>query len=245
MSLQLDKSRTEYHKRIVASIGDALKVTSYANIPRISPLGRDIDGRIYWALTPGMNEREDALDLLQSYSQGRTHKSSRSRRNPLVPSEEDRSALRKWSWFVAVWGKRPPTAERALVEDDSEDEDDDDGDDEEQWWGFWEPDEITKLASWVHFKADFEDIPEQMFNRSVRVPSGARPQSPESDVDMEDPADDKSSDDELNDDDMEVSMIPTKDEIVTLVEELEQYASLLRGRIKRNEETEDSRPVRR
>lgn len=234
-SLQLDKSRSEYHKRNMATIDDALKVTSYASIPRITPLGRDIEGRIYWALTPGMNEREDALDLLQSYSQGRAQKTSRSRRKPLVPSEEDRSALRKWSWFVAVCGKRPPIVERTLVDDDSEYEEDEDEEDEEQWWGFWEPEEITKLASWVHFKASLAD----------RAPSSARTQSPDSDVDMDDLTDDESSDDKLEGDDMEASMIPTEGEIVTLVEVLEQYASLLRGRIKRDEDTEDTRPTRR
>lgn len=246
--MQLDKSKTEYHKRIVAAIDDALKVTSYANIPRISPLGRDIEGRIYWALTPGMNEREDALYLLQSYSQERAHRSSRSRRKPVVPSEEDRSALRRWSWFIAVWGKRPPIAERTLVDDDSEDEDDDDDDDddeEDQWWGFWEPEEITKLASWVHFKAGLEDNSEQMSNRCVRAPSGVRMQFPDLDVDMEDLTDDESCDNNVEDDDMEASMITTKGEIVTLVKELEQYASLLRRRIKRNDETEEIHPVRR
>ena len=222
----------------MAAIDDALKVASYANIPRISPLGRDIEGRIYWALTPGMNEREDALDLLHSCSQGRTHK-SRSRRKPLVPSEEDRSALRKWSWFVAVWGKRPPIAERTLVEDDDDSEDEDE-EEEEQWWGFWEPEEIMKLASWVHFKAGLEDTSEQMFNQSVSVPSGSRKPS---DVDMENVTDDESSDEE--DDDMEARMIPTKGEIVTVVKELEQYASLLGGRIKRDEEMEDTHTVRR
>lgn len=218
-------------------IDDALKVASYANIPRVAPLGRDIDGRIYWALTPGVNEREDALDLLQSYSQGRTHK-SRSRRKPLVPSEEERRALRKWSWFVAVWGKKPPITERTLVkdEDDSEDEDEDDEDedDDEQWWGFWEPEEVMKLASWIHFKAGLE-------NTSVSAPSGSRTQSSDPDMDMEDLTDDESSDDEPEDDDMEAGMTPTKSEIVTLIKELEQYASLLRGRIKRDEEAEDTR----
>lgn len=223
----------------MAIIDDALKVASYANIPRISPLGRDAEGRVYWALTPGMNEREDALELLRSYSQGRAHK-SRSRRKPLVPSEEDRGALRKWSWFIAVWGKQPPTAERTLVEDDDDGECDDDEGDEEQWWGFWEPEEIVKLASWVHFKAGLEDT---MSDQTVRVPSGFRPQSLDSDADMEDLSDAESSEDDL--DDMEASMIPTAREIATLVKELEQYASLLGGRIKKDEETEDSRSVRR
>lgn len=236
MSLQLDKSRTEHHKRTVVAIDSALKVVSYAYIPRISPLGRDIEGRIYWALTPGVNEREDALDLLRSYSQERSHK-SKSRRKPLVPSEEDRSALRKWSWFVAVWGKRPPIAECTLVDDpddSEEDEDDEDEDDEEQWWGFWEPEEITKLASWVHFKAGLDDIAEHMSQQSASAPSRSRVPSPDSDADMEDLTDDESSDDRRYGNDTELNMIPTKGECATLVRELGQYASLLRGRIQKD-----------
>ena len=180
-----------------------------------------------------MNEREDALDLLQSYSQGRTHK-LKSRRKPLVPSEEDRSALRKWSWFVAVWGKKPPITERTPVNDDDDDSEDED-DDDELWWGFWEPDEIMKLASWVHFKAGLEDISEQMSHRSVSAPSGSLTLSPDSDVDMEDLTNDENSDDELDNDSTEANTIPTKGEIATLVRELEQYASLLRGRIRKDE----------
>lgn len=222
----------EYHKRTMAAIDDALKVASYTSISRVSPLGRDIEGRIYWALTPGMNEREDALDLLQSYSQGRAHK-SKSRRKRLVPSEEERSTLRRWSWFVAVWGKRPPIAERTAAADDSEDEDDD-GNDDEQWWGFWEPDEILKLASWVDFKAGLEGVWEQMPHKSASAPAGSRKLFPESDVDMEDPTDDENFEDALDDDDMEYN-IPTKGEIATLVKELGQYASLLRGRIQKDD----------
>ncbi|KAG9316558.1 hypothetical protein JVU11DRAFT_2609 [Chiua virens] len=239
---RLNKSRMEYHKRIVAIIDDAAKVASYTSIPRISPLGRDVEGRIYWALTPGMNEREDALELLRSSSQGRSHK-SRSRRKPLVPSEEDRGALRNWSWFVAVWGKRPPMGERTLVYDpdnsEGEEEDEEDEDDD-QWWGFWDPEEIMKLASWVHFKAGPEDdIAEQTSNRSIGASSESVVQSVDSDIEMED-----LSDGESDDDDIEADMKPTKGEIATLVKELESYASLLRGRIARDEEMEDSRPAR-
>lgn len=238
-SLQLDKSKTENHKRIVAAIDDALKVASYAYIPRISPLGRDIEGRIYWALTPGMNEREDALNLLHSHSQGRAHK-SRSRRRPLVPSEDDRSALRKWPWFVAVWGKRPPIAERTILDDPDESEDDEDDDEDEdedeQWWGFWDPEEIIKLASWVHFKADLDDISSEidMSHRSVSRLSRSYKQSSDLDVDMDDLPDDEDS--EPDDDDMEISTTPTRGETANLVKELEQYASLLRGRMTRDEE---------
>ncbi|KIJ18760.1 hypothetical protein PAXINDRAFT_179413 [Paxillus involutus ATCC 200175] len=247
---KLDKSRMECHKRVVADCDDALKVSSCAYIPRISPLGRDMEGRVYWALTPGMNEREAALDHLQSYSQGRTRKStSRARRKPLVPSEEDRSALKRWSWFLAVWGERPPVAERTIIHDpdSSEDEDEDEGEDdgEERWWGFWDPEEIKKLASWIQAKAGLEDVLDKASVKGARVGSKSRTPSPDSDVDLDDLTDSEVSDDGMRDVDMKISATPTKDEVRSLVRELEQYATLLQCRIRREEGIEDADPSMR
>ncbi|KIJ61330.1 hypothetical protein HYDPIDRAFT_189618 [Hydnomerulius pinastri MD-312] len=241
---KLDKSKMEYHKRVITGIDDALKVASSVYTTRISPLGRDSEGRVYWALTPGMMERDAALHHLQQYSQGKFHKnSSRSlnRRRPLVPSEEDRSALKKWSWFLAVWGKRPPATERTVVHDpdDSESESEDEDDDDEQWWGFWDPEEIEKLASWVHVKAGLADVASV---KSASVRSLSRTRSPESDVDMDDLTDDEDSDGGTRDVDMEISAVPTEDEVRSLVKELEQYAALLRCRVRRDEEIEEAGP---
>ncbi|KAF9241536.1 hypothetical protein BU15DRAFT_44816 [Melanogaster broomeanus] len=233
------KSRIEYHRRVVTDIDDTLKVSLCAYTTRISPLGRDMEGRVYWVLTPGMNEREAVLDRLQSYSQGCTRKSSRARRKPLVPSEEDRSALKKWSWFIAVWGKRPPVTERTIDTvadpDDSEAEESDEG---EQWWGFWDPVEITRLVSWIQAKARLEDTPENVHGASIA--SKSRSQFPDSDIDMDDLTDSEDSDDGMQDINTEISATPTKVEVRSLVNELEQYATLLKCRIRRDEEIEDA-----
>ncbi|KIK90793.1 hypothetical protein PAXRUDRAFT_151092 [Paxillus rubicundulus Ve08.2h10] len=241
---KLDKSITEGHKRVVADCDDALKVSLCAHIPRISPFGRDLEGRVYWALTPGMNEREAALDHLQSYSQGRTGKStSRARRKPLVPSEEDRSALKKWSWFLAVWGERPPVAERTIVHDPDNSEEE--GDSEERWWGFWDPEEIKKLVSWIQDKAGLEYMLDKASVKGASVDSKSRTQLPDSDVDLDDLMDGDASDDGMRDVDWEISATPTKDEVRSLVKELEQYATLLKCRIRRHEGIEDAGPSMR
>ncbi|KAF9227409.1 hypothetical protein BS17DRAFT_800432 [Gyrodon lividus] len=222
---KLDKSRTEYHKRVVADIDDALKVCSCAYVPRISPLGIDMEERIYWALTPGINEREAALDHLQSYSQGL-------RRKPLILSEENRSTLKKWSWFIAVWGERPPVAERTDGEGD--------GENEERWWGFWDPEEITKLVSWIQAKADLKDLFDKAPVKSASVGSKSRTRSPDSDGNMDDLTDGEASDDGIRDVDIEMGATPTKGEVRSLVKELEQYTTLLKCRIRRDEGIEDA-----
>ncbi|KAH7921406.1 hypothetical protein BV22DRAFT_1122186 [Leucogyrophana mollusca] len=201
-----DKLAVENHKRVLSDIEDALKVSSYAYIPRVCPLGRDTDGRVYWALSPGINEREAAAEML---SMGPNGGSSRSRRNRkrLVAPPDERSALKKWSWFIAVWGMRPPVEDRAVVRGgDSDDEEEE----EEQWWGFWDPEEITKLAAWVSAKSGI-DV-------ETSTP-GSRASTPV-DPDSEDEADAR----------------PTKEQTKALVKDLGQYAALLRWRVKREDE---------
>ncbi|KAH7914107.1 hypothetical protein BJ138DRAFT_1144417 [Hygrophoropsis aurantiaca] len=144
-----DKFASERHKRTLSDIDDALKLSSYAYIPRVCPLGRDADGRVYWALSPGMNEREAAVEILSSGPSGGTSRDRRNRKRLALPPDE-RSSLKKWSWFVAVWGIRPHEKERIAIDGDDSDEDEDD----ERWWGFSEPEEIVKLASWISAKSD-------------------------------------------------------------------------------------------
>jgi hypothetical protein len=67
-----------------------------------------------------------------------------------VVSADERSALRRWGWFISVWGKKPVDGVVPAGEDD--DEDDDDVEDVERWWGIWQPDEIRKLADWIAIK---------------------------------------------------------------------------------------------
>jgi hypothetical protein len=64
-----------------------------------------------------------------------------------VVSADERSALRRWGWFVSVWGKKPVDGVTPAGEGDNED--DDDVEDVERWWGIWQPDEIRRLADWI------------------------------------------------------------------------------------------------
>jgi hypothetical protein len=96
--------------------------------PRFGPLGTDHDGRVYYALSPGVRDREFAANLLAGVS-----KKTKGRK-PIrrAKSVEARKAFQEWSWFLAVWGHNPSSVES-----------------EPGWWVFWEPEEIRKLASWI------------------------------------------------------------------------------------------------
>ena len=74
--------------------------------------------------------------------------------------ESKREELWNWSWFVAVWGRRPegaviaPDPHREEDEDgDATDDEDDDEDDgpggTERWWAFWRSEDIRNLSRWV------------------------------------------------------------------------------------------------
>ncbi|EJD03349.1 uncharacterized protein FOMMEDRAFT_168333 [Fomitiporia mediterranea MF3/22] len=110
--------RTAYaaHKRKLATLENArmLELQTYA--PRFGSLGRDSSGRVYYASS--MRQDKDK------------------RRKPKIPDEEDRTGLRKWGWFLAVWGPGgiigPAKHEK-----------------EERWWGFADPKEIRQLAKWL------------------------------------------------------------------------------------------------
>lgn len=126
------------HKSKVQDIENAAKVLSSAFSPRFSPLGSDPEGRLYWALTPGVSDREYALDYIVSrLPNAPKSKRPRNRKQRQQREEEDSQALREWSWFIAVWGKK--------LHGNGVNE----GGDEPQWWGFWNPQEIRNLAEWL------------------------------------------------------------------------------------------------
>ncbi|KAH7888731.1 hypothetical protein F5I97DRAFT_1803661 [Phlebopus sp. FC_14] len=217
------KARMEHHKHIMADIDGVLKVSLSAYTHRISPLGRDTEGRIYWALTPGLIEREAALDRLRSYSQGRSRQSSsKVRRRPLVPSEEDRRALKKWSWFLAVWGTRPSISE-SIIDPGSEDDVTEDGEDEKRWWGFWDPDEITKLVAWMHSRSGLGNFGTGSDGRDL-------------DDDSSKCDSDGTLDGRAHDTSLELSASPTRDELESFLVEVERYATLLKCRMRTDEE---------
>jgi len=107
--------------------------------PRFRPIGTDLDGRVYYVLSP-LNSRRRIR-------------------------EEDRVNFRKWSTFLLIWGKPgthlKPVSEPS-VDSDSDSEDDDEKSEkpdprEEQWWGFYDTKDIRKLAAWLQFQGDYRD----------------------------------------------------------------------------------------
>jgi hypothetical protein len=123
---------------------------------RAGPLGTDKDGRVYWALSPGMAERELAMELL---SDGNVRRPTRGKnaspptfRRLAALTEEERAKMARWSWFIAVWGRRPDDPRVVLG-----DEKDDDDVDCETWWCFWRPEDIADLAGWLAFTHDTDN----------------------------------------------------------------------------------------
>ncbi|EGO25642.1 hypothetical protein SERLADRAFT_448603 [Serpula lacrymans var. lacrymans S7.9] len=230
-----DKSKLRRHKRMAADIEQVLKLSTYAYAPRLSPLGRDHEGRTYWALSPGLVETEAALDTLSSVSQGKTASRKARGRKRMVPSEEHRSSLRKWSWFIGVWGMLPPPEERKIIRDSEDDISDDSVDEEgEQWWAFWNPEEISKLATWIAYKAGLSEK-ESRPNEDDRNTHSGIPLV-ESSVNGEEVDDSPDEDDNENDDCMDSTRMPTRGQLKMLIKGLQEYSALLKWRTSRDEE---------
>ncbi|KAJ3733597.1 hypothetical protein DFJ43DRAFT_216290 [Lentinula guzmanii] len=132
------KIERQAHKSKIQAFESVARIISSAFLPRSGPLGSDPEGRVYWALTPGVSDREYALDyIISRLPNARKSKRPRNRKQRHRKDNEDSQALREWSWFLAVWGKKPHE-NGAQCEDE-----------EPQWWGFWDPAEIRKLADWL------------------------------------------------------------------------------------------------
>ena len=147
-------ARAEYN-RSLSALEQAQRVALHAHAPRFAPLGIDHEGRTYFALTPGVAERDAAAALLA----GDTSKGGKAHGRVIVSADE-RRALRRWGWFVAVWGQKPadglvPASEEDDDDGDEEESDDDDATVVERWWGLWQAGEIRKLADWVAIKNGF------------------------------------------------------------------------------------------
>ncbi|KII92523.1 hypothetical protein PLICRDRAFT_155104 [Plicaturopsis crispa FD-325 SS-3] len=220
------KTRRAAHRDALHAHEMALRVALSAGAPRTGPIGRDADGRVYWALSAGALQREAALDFLAA-SAGEKVPRRPSRKGKLVPGVEDRAEMRRWSWFVAVWGKRPPLADgeaRKAASEDSEDEDED----EERWWGFWEPEEVRKLADWIAITSGLDDEPAEgettaarsSLSNSSKKSASVRAESPLTDVSS-------SSDEE---DDVDMDMPTSTADLRALVKHLKENASLLEWR---------------
>ena len=92
---------------------------------RFTALGYDFDGRTYYTLSACGPQR------------GKKER---------LPSEGERSSMKRWGWFVAVWGKPGSVQEKgedAMVEDDPN---------AERWWGFADVQEMRKLSKWLTYR---------------------------------------------------------------------------------------------
>jgi hypothetical protein len=118
----------------------------------------DHDGRTYYALSPGFLEREVGFEYLEVVSADEPRKLKKKGR---ILAAEDRSKMKEWSWFISVWGKKPPceghsNAQPARNDTISSDEEDEE-EEVEKWWGFWEPEEIVKAADWIYIKSKLDE----------------------------------------------------------------------------------------
>jgi hypothetical protein len=145
-------------KRHLQHLENALKVVLLGFAPRITPLGTDNDERVFWALSPGIAERNAALDFISATTSGsgetkRCDKKSRGATRRQVVGGEERGAMKQWSWFVAIWGKKPAHAKNvphpSKRNTDDKDYDSEEHEDVHKWWAVCEPEEIRKVAEWV------------------------------------------------------------------------------------------------
>jgi len=111
----------------------ALTIALSSCAQRIAPLGRDTEGRVYWALTPGRGERDASREYLtsgvtvgqQEEESNAKGKAAKSKSAWTPPSLTERASHKRWSWFVAVWGIRPCAEERRDPPKDEIDSEDD------------------------------------------------------------------------------------------------------------------------
>ncbi|EKM74655.1 hypothetical protein AGABI1DRAFT_80849 [Agaricus bisporus var. burnettii JB137-S8] len=153
-----NRAKREYHKLKNVSLENSLKTLVPKYAARFTPLGMDSEDRVYWILSPGVSEREAAQDFIMSCSSDdKLIKSNRKKivmKKARVLNMEERIEMRSWSWFLAVWGKRP---EDAAVGSGGQEEEEEEDKDREGWWGFYEPLEILKLSEWISMKAGLDD----------------------------------------------------------------------------------------
>ncbi|KAI0744216.1 hypothetical protein C8Q80DRAFT_885422 [Daedaleopsis nitida] len=141
--LELRRAALSEHEALLAKYDCAHRIALAECIPRFGPLGRDTEGRVYYAITPGVTEREAAVDLLEG---GKGEVKFGRRR---VAELDERKQMKHWSWIVAIWGRKPDGAEVTKVHNRDVEGEDDGDDNAERWWAFWEPEEIKKLAEWL------------------------------------------------------------------------------------------------
>ncbi|KAF8260966.1 hypothetical protein EI94DRAFT_1833576 [Lactarius quietus] len=226
----LGKAARAEHHRSLSALEQALRVTLHTHAPRFAPLGIDHEGRTYFALTPSIAERDAAASLLAGDSSkgGKAH-------GRAIISADERNTLRRWGWFIAVWGQKPADGLVPAREDDDDDDDDTEDDmeeEEERWWGLWRADEIRKLADWIAIKSGCgEEQPAEDWRRRTLENGGTRSGVQSSHLTpLFDASDTEDEGGEYG------RVIPTQNELEALVRSLREYAEVLDWRAWRMEE---------
>lgn len=74
-----------------------------------------------------------------------------------MPTKEERGAMRKWGWFLAVWGRvEKPLKKGKETKNSRKDDMSSDKENAEGWWGFSDPLEIKNLAKWIAAKEELD-----------------------------------------------------------------------------------------
>ncbi|KAJ7188324.1 hypothetical protein C8R46DRAFT_17418 [Mycena filopes] len=220
------KARREAHKQMLQDIEGAGKVAMNRFNPRFAPLGGDRDGRLYYALSPGTSDIDSALEFISSMVEtDDANRNSKAKRKRRPKREDERSSLKEWSWFVAVWGRKPPPDQGTLpfkpIANGGEEDDDESDDDEivDKWWAIWQPVEIRKLATWITLKYRLNE-----YTVSSASSSGSNASSPSSEGASPPGGYDPRA--------VEMSPHPSKLELLALVANLDDYAMGLEFRVR-------------
>jgi hypothetical protein len=155
------KIKWEAQKRRLQHLENALNLVLPGYAPRFTPLGTDSEERVFWALSPGAADRKAALDFITEVTSSsseapRQNRKSRGAACRQTVSVEERDAMKQWSWFVAVWGKKPIDEKdlpHTSKRDNDEESDSEEDEDAERWWAVSKPEEIRTLAKWVAMKS--------------------------------------------------------------------------------------------
>jgi hypothetical protein len=179
---------------------------------------------MYYALSPNVSDSDSAMEFIASLAAETEdpNRASKNKRKRRPKREEERSSLKEWSWFVAVWGKKPPPELGTLpfkpIPPADPDDDDDSDDDEtvDKWWAIWQPAEIRKLVTWITLKYRLNEGIISSSSSTATTPSSGSASPP---ARWEEPG-------------TEMSPHPSKLELLALVANLEDYAMGLEFRVR-------------
>lgn len=169
------------HKAKLADLENTHQLELQGAAPRFCPLGRDSKDRIYYASSAFRRKEK--------------------RGKAKVADEEDRKELRKWGWFLAVWGLGGMSPSAFEPKDDET---------KARWWGFSDPVEIRQLAKWLAAAEGVDGKDANIARRDDIRESGGS-------------GSDATSNFELGP--------PTQGQVKGLVKGLSEYANLLEWRI--------------